>query len=137
MLFWSITLRAIGTVYFVWTTAAQVYGLNHTWGTRDTFITTILQSAVLAALCFGLAAGLHHLERLDERTTRHSTALKLLLPPSRRKSYDSDLAPEAPRNWVEFKPRPFDPTRDKDSGYEQRMARRWRYAPRPPRDHVR
>jgi hypothetical protein len=127
MLFWISALRSLGAVYFVWTITTQPWSA---FGMENAIVSSILQSAVVAVLCFAVAAGLVRLEQLDERTEKHSIALRRLLPNS-RKSTDADLAPHAPKNWREFKARPLDPDREKDAGLEQRFARRWRYIERP------
>ncbi len=135
MLFWTIALRAIAVIAFFWTLISQPWEMLAI-GEGNTIFSNILQGGTLMILCLAVAAGLDRLDHIDQRTARHSTALKLLLPPSARRTQNSDLAPEAPRDWAVYKPRPFDPLREKDSGYEQRMARRWRYAPRPPADRT-
>jgi hypothetical protein len=132
MLFWIIALRVAGSAYFIWTIAAQPWSsLGMGTSIENAIVSSIFQSAVVAVVCYGLAAGLTRLEQLDERTEKHSLALRRLLPPGKKSPQDHDLAPHAPQNWQEFKPRPLDPEREKDASFEQRLARRWRYVERP------
>jgi hypothetical protein len=116
MSFWSITLRITATIYLVYTFASDP--------------SNIAQSVMIALLCFAVAAGLDRLAQLDDRTRQHSAALRRLLP-GRKSTTDDELAPHAPTGWAQFKKRPLDPEREKDSGYDQRLARRWRYIERP------
>jgi hypothetical protein len=99
-------------------------------------VNNILQSGALTALCLAVASGLGRLEEIDNRTLKHSAALRRLLPPGQKSLQDDELAPHAPQNWTEFKPRPFDPEHEKDTGYDKRLAQRWRYIPRPTKNRV-
>lgn len=139
MRFWAFILRLLGSVSFIWTLASQswwVFGTGTTLGADRTILTNILESAVLAALCFAGAAALIRLEQIDERTSRQNAALKRLLPSNGKRPTDDSLAPTAPQNWREFTPRPHDPERETDSEYEQRLARRWRYRVKPTNIHT-
>lgn len=117
MPFWSITLRIVGAVYILWTIIDQP--------------STLPQSIVMAVICFAVAAGLDRLDQLDERSRQHSAALRRLLPSGRKSTTNDELAPHAPRGWVQFRPRPVDVEREKDPAYDQRLARRWRHIERP------
>jgi hypothetical protein len=127
MRFWANTLRVLGFTLFVWTVANQSWWALGMLGAEEPIIRNILESAVTAALCFGAAAALIKLESLDDRISRQNAAIRRLMPQSARKPIDDDLAPVAPQNWTNYKQRALDPEREKDSAYEQRLARRWRY----------
>jgi hypothetical protein len=139
MRFWAFTLRLLGSIMFIWTLASQswwVLGTGTTLGTERIILTNILESAVLAVLCFAGAAALMRLEQVDARISRQNAAIRRLLPSDGRRPTDDSLAPTAPQNWRDFTPRPRDPEREKDSEYQQLLARRWRYRVKPTNIHT-
>lgn len=128
MRFWIVALRIAGSLIFAVGTVGETIRLflPHSFHISDyhPYIVHILELAVMALLCFGAASALNTLRRMDERTRRQNAALRQLLPNSFQRR---DLAPHAPTNWQEYKPRPVEPEREKDSGLQQRLAQRGRY----------
>lgn len=129
MRFWALILRILGLVWFGWIVITNFKWLIDPYSVigldaRGVAVENILQAAVTAALCFGVASGLDKLTEIEGRVSRQNAVMqhsKPELPVSKKR----DLAPVAPANWQEFKPRPPEP--EKDPGYEQRMAQRGRY----------
>lgn len=114
----AIVLRLIGVGCFLWTAITQNVSIND-----------VMQSVVLMLLCFVASRILDELDSIAAHTKKQDSALTKLLQstPNKNTRKSDDLAPHAP-NWAEIKPRPSEP--EKDSGYEQRLARRWRYMPK-------
>lgn len=132
MALWIATLRMTGLSLFGLTTVGAFLLVSSlpTRSLADNFAYGLMLTGTvaLALLSISVAAGLHTLRDIDQRTRRHNAALRALLPKQHQQYQPPpDLAPHAPTNWREFKPRPLDPAREKDEGYEQRMARRGRY----------
>lgn len=130
MMVWIVALRIVGVLIFLWGVCGGIIRfmpITNVIGTFREFWATqpILESLALATLCFGAASALATLRRIDERTKRHNGALRRLMPNEYQRR---DLAPHAPNNWQEFKPRPAEPLREKDSGIQQRVAQRRRYS---------
>lgn len=137
----ALGIQLFAGIYFVFMLFTQQWDQFNS----NLIIRNILEALVLLLIGLGVAQALNALARINasvERTVRQNNALiKALkqsqyqapspLPKPLHLQEDSDLAPHAPEGWVDFKPRPFDPDRERllDSGYEQRLTRRLRGKP--------
>lgn len=128
MALWIATLRMTGLT-LLGLTAAGTFLLVSSLATRSiadnfSYVLMLAGTFALALMSLSVAAGLHTLRDIDQRTRRQNGALRMLLP---RQYKAPDLAPHAPTNWTEYKQRPVEPERERDQGFAHRFAQRHRY----------
>lgn len=142
MAIWTVLLRAVGTMVLLFGMGGGIFRLlafnSVIYSAQDAypFIMDILYSLAFTLLCFGAATALNVLRKLENRAARQTAVLRHLMQPSDKfplaeavqYTVRRDIAPHAPTGWQDFRPRPPEPERD--SGYDQRLARRARYIPK-------
>ncbi len=141
-MFWTVALRAIGTVIFLLGSLGGTWYLTQLGDTVQTLadafpaIIIIFSSMTLAVLCFAVASIGSQLHQVNERTAKHSAAFRYLLRPSattappapvavshpQQKTIHKDLAPVAP-NWSTL-PDPLFESMEERKQWERLIAHR-------------
>lgn len=113
MRFWALILRFLGFTWFVWILVTNLQTILEPYvifeielDFRQTAVENIARAAVNAALCFGVAAGLEALARIEARISRQNAALQRLIPSSGgyqpEQPVKRSLAPKAPWDLPEY-----------------------------------
>lgn len=104
MTVWIIVLRGAGMLIFLMGVVGVVYNQlrlplpGDFWWLISNVWTPMIDRLILALLCFGVASGLSHLRRIDNRTRKHSWLFRRVFHPV---SLDDtgehrSVAPDAP-----------------------------------------
>lgn len=122
MKLWILSLRLLGAAILLWSVVGGLVKAGNSAFITDPYyqVQSIIEALVLAFLCFGGAAALRTLHRIDQRGAQQNAALRRLLPKDAKQEF-RDLAPHAPTNWSEFEPHPI-----VSIGHEKKLVRRKR-----------
>lgn len=101
---WALILRFLGFAWFVWVFIANLRTLLEPYvileielDFRLTAAENIVQAAVTAALCFGVASGLEALARMENRISSQNAAPPRSMPPAEKQQpVKRDVAARSP-----------------------------------------
>ena len=115
---WIVLLRAIGTLVIIVGVLGRLIAIASTMTVVPTFeyyqslSWSIIEGLALTLLCFSLAAGLKHMQRMQNYLARQNAAQRRAALAELEKR---DLAPVAP-NWSEDRSAPRQQLRNAQTG---------------------